>query len=289
MTTCTARRSGLAGYTIDRCRCPACGKAQRDYCNRRNRLLAYDQWEPYVDAGPARRHVRGLMEAGVGWQHIARMTGVANGAVSRLLYGDQQRPPSRRIRPVTAAKLLALELDLGTFADGAQIDATRTRRQIQGLVAIGWTLTEQSSRVGWSVSNYQKLSTARLVVAGTARAVDDMHRELSGTPAPDSVAARRARSTAARHGWAPPAAWDDETIDDPSMTPDRGGDGVEVVDEVAIRRVIDGEARYGDLRPVERQQLIRDHARRVPNLAKRIGMSGGQYKRWVAELCEEAA
>lgn len=284
MKPCTARKPGLAGYTIDACRCSACTRAQNAYNNRRNRLIAYQKWEPYVDAEPARQHVRALMSAGMGWMHIARIAGVPNGAISRLLYGDKLRPPSRRVRPFTAAKLLALHADFDTLADSSRINATRTRRQVQALVAIGWTLTEQGRRIGWLTSNYQKLTCATLVEAATARIVDRMFEELSGTPAPDTVSARRARDTATRHGWVPPAAWDDETIDDPAATPNLGGVGADIIDEVAIHRVIDGHARYGDLTLLERKHLVQTYAPKVPNLAQRIGMSGGQLKKWVAEF-----
>jgi hypothetical protein len=288
--TCSARKSGLAGYTIDACRCPVCTGAQRDYCNRRNRLLAYQQWEPYVDAEPARQHVRSLMAAGMGWMHLARITGVPNGAISRLLYGDKQRPPSRRIRPYTAAKLLAVHVDLDSLADGASVNAVGTQRRSQALAAIGWTITGQANRLGWYVNNFHKMAVKQThVTASTARAVADLYDELSGTPAPPSAGQQRALAAAARNGWAPPAAWDDETIDDPATIPNVGGEGRDVVDEVAIRRVLDGNARYGDLKLAERRELIRLNHGRIPNLGQRIGMSGAQYKRWVAELCGAAA
>lgn len=290
MTTCVAKRSGLAGYTIDGCRCPTCTTAQNAYNARRRRLLAYNQWEPYVDAEPVRAHVRSLMAAGMGWMHLARVAGVANGAVSRLLYGDAQRPPSKRVRPGTAAALLAMRADLHTLADRAMIDATGTRRRAQGLAAIGWSLSEQARHIGWTVNNYHKMATRQnLVAVATARMVADMYRRLSATRAPDGMSAQRSIANAAKHGWAPPAAWDDEDIDDPGAAPNLGGNGFDVIDEVAIRRVIDGHARYGALRLPERRELIRRYHDRIPNLCNKIGMSGTQYNRWVAELCETAA
>jgi hypothetical protein len=74
----------------------------------RERQILYGRWQPYVDAGPARQHLRTLAAAGIGWRRAARLSAVSTGAVSKILYGGPgQRPPSQRIRPQTAAAILA--------------------------------------------------------------------------------------------------------------------------------------------------------------------------------------
>jgi hypothetical protein len=206
----------VASYKWRRCRCAGCYEANRTYERRRNRLLAYGRWQPYVDAEPVRRHVRGLMAAGMGWQHIARMAGVPGGSLSKLLYGQGARPPSRRIRPGTAARLLAVRPTLQTLAAGARVDPTGTRRRMQAMAAVGWPLGEQARRLGRGLSNYSKTLDSRWCTAGTARAVAGLYEQLSMVPGPSG----RSRQRAGSLGWAPPLAWDD--IDDPACRPKLG-------------------------------------------------------------------
>ncbi|WP_067487397.1 hypothetical protein [Actinomadura hibisca] len=209
----------LTGYKIRLCKCDACTAANTRYVNRRTRLIAYGQWQPYVPADPVRTHVHELMEAGLGWKRIAALSGVSTGGVSRLLYGDglRGRPPSRKLRPGTAAALLAVRADMDTLADGALVDATGTRRRIQALAALGWSLSRQARRLDRVVANYARILTYQQVTAATARQVRALYAEWSMVvPTPcgrDGV--RRSRNDAARKGWLPPLAWDEDLIDLP--------------------------------------------------------------------------
>lgn len=207
----------LTGYKIHRCRCDACTAANRRYVNRRERLIAYGRWEFMVDAAPVREHVHALGARGLGWKRVAKLSGVSNGAMSKLLYGDRGHglAPTKRVRPATATAILAVRADLDTLADGANTDAAGTRRRIQALACLGWSLSEQARRLGWSVQNYSILQRRQKVGAKTARAVRALYDELSMTPAGDRPGAERARRDAARKGYLPPLAWDDDLIDLP--------------------------------------------------------------------------
>lgn len=169
------------------------------------------------------------------------------------------------------------------------IDPCGTVRRLRGLIAEGWTASRLADLLGADVRHVSRLylddTLARRITRATARAVRELCDRIGHDAPPDGTAADRSRSRAERNGWVPLYAWDGVNIDDPRARPHLAED----VDEVAIRRVIDGHARYGDLRLAERRELIRQHHGRVPNLSTRIGMSGAQYKRWVAELCEVAA
>ena len=57
------------------------------------------------------------------------------------------------------------------------------------------------------------------ITVKTARTVSAMYDRLSMQPAPESITAARTRLWASRKGFAPPLAWDDETIDDPMAEP----------------------------------------------------------------------
>ena len=102
------RPHGRARYVVDHCRCAVCQAANSAYENRRNRLKAYGQWTPYVNAAPARAHVQQLSAAGLGWRRVAEISGVPPGVISKLLYGSKTRGPSKRIRPETEVALLAV-------------------------------------------------------------------------------------------------------------------------------------------------------------------------------------
>lgn len=88
------------------CRCDLCRAANSAYEKARAQRV-----EPsYVPAGPARAHLVWLSEQGIGIKSIAKVAGVSHGALSKLVHGDYGRrtPPSRRIRPQTAERILAL-------------------------------------------------------------------------------------------------------------------------------------------------------------------------------------
>ena len=102
-----------ACYVLDRCRCTPCATANTASENERNRLKAYGRYHRYVDAYPLRLHVQELREAGMGLKTIAERSGVAHGALWKLMYGKRQpdgsQTPSRRVLRQTAEKLYALD------------------------------------------------------------------------------------------------------------------------------------------------------------------------------------
>ena len=209
------------------CRCGPCARANRAAENERTRLIAYGRWEPYVDAGPTREHLRALGEAGIGWRRAATLAGVSTGSVSKILYGGPGgRPPAQRVRPETEAAILAVYPAPALLAGRAPVDATGTRRRMQALVACGWSQARLAARLGVLPSNFGDVMYRRpTVTAATARAAERIYDELWDKAPPESahrekIAASRARRYAAARGWAPPLAWDN--IDDPQALPAEG-------------------------------------------------------------------
>lgn len=243
------------------CRCYACSWAQAQEWTRVARLKAAGQWQPFVDADPARRHVRALMAAGMGWKRIAAASGISSGTLTKFLYGRPElgRPASKRIRPATAAKLLAVQLDVH---DNACVDATGSRRRAWALAAIGWSLSYQARRVSRSVSNYCDSLKRDQILAGTARQITALYEELSMTPAPASQGASRARREAAVAGWPPPLAWDDDTIDDPAVAPAAclevvtADDATNYADPVAVGRACAGKLPWSRLTRAEKAEVV---------------------------------
>lgn len=88
------------------CRCEPCRQSNRDYEKERSQRT-----EPaYVAAGPARAHLAWLSTHNIGLKTISKISGLSHGGLSKLVHGDYGRgmPPSRRIRPATAERILAL-------------------------------------------------------------------------------------------------------------------------------------------------------------------------------------
>lgn len=260
MKTCIAPRPGLSGAKRHGCTCNDCSAASRQHAAQRNRLIAYGRWQPYVNAEPAREHVRSLMAAGLGWMRIAKLSGASPSTVSKLLYGKSGKPPSKRIRPETEQRILAITATPELLADPALIDGTGTRRRMRAMAAVGWSLAYQARRLGRDTSNYTRILNKEDVPVEvvTMRAIADLYTELCAKPVPQGHYADRIRRRAADEGWPGPDAWDNATIDDPASQPNTVlPDPDEVVDDVAIERVYRGKASWRSLYWPDQVELYR--------------------------------
>lgn len=257
-----------ACYVLDMCRCEPCSNANAVYERNRLRQKAYGRWNGLVDATPAREHVKRLQAAGMGLKRITEKSGVSGGTLSKLMYGIKdaegniKRKPSSRIKPETANKILTVDVDL---AAGARLDNTGTTRRLQALVALGWSQAEIARRIGINQGNLVDLIHGRRqVTRGTydrARALyDELSMRLPPTDTREQrTSATRARNTAARYGWLPPLAWDDELLDDPTHKPVLERKAVthdELVDEAAIYRRMHGD-RSVRLSKADAAELVR--------------------------------
>lgn len=226
----TDREHGYARYKLDGCRCYTCGYARALYEERRQRAIAYGTWQPFVDAEPVRQHVRDLQACGLGLRRIAEAAGVDRKRLQALLNGRSERGtgPQEKVRPQIAAAILAVEPSFDMLGPKTVIDASGTRRRLQALVSLGWSQAKLADRLGWTPGNFGALMREPRTVVATARKVRTLYDELWNQAPPedshrDKVAASRARNHARSRGWFPPMAWDDDTIDDPTAQPDRGG------------------------------------------------------------------
>jgi hypothetical protein len=192
------------------------------------RLKAYGQWAPLVDAQPAREHVQALQASKIGIRRIAALAGVPAPAISKLLYGQPSagKAPTKHLRPERAAALLSVKVELESLAEATPMDGTGTRRRIQALVAIGWSIPMVAQKAGVSVVTARYCLNGNQVHVRTFKAVRDLYEQLWNQSPPEGdrntrASATKARNTAAKHGWAPPLAWDD--IDDPAAEPEGVG------------------------------------------------------------------
>jgi transcriptional regulator with XRE-family HTH domain len=214
--------------------CAPCRKAGSKYVTNRERQIAYGRWNPWTDAAPVRAHIEQLQASGLGWRRIADLAGVSRNTVNKIIYGRKGKPPSQRVRPETATKILAVVADLTTLGDHARVDATGTHRRLQALVAIGWSQTKLAARLGIDIGNFNTMLHQRdAVLVETARAVRDLYEQLWDTPPREAThgerqAASRSRNYAAARGWVKPMGWDDDAIDNPAAEPQSTGPAARV-------------------------------------------------------------
>lgn len=276
------QHGSYACYVHDKCRCHPCAAACAAWARHNTRQKAYGRWDNYVDAGPSRAHIRSLMAQGMGLKRIVATSSISQGLLWKLIYGKRQpdgtRTPSVRVRKDTEARILAIRLNL---ADGVSIDATGTRRRIQGLVCLGYSVSHIAERLGWTSANFHGLLAHQgQVTVATAKAVADLYDALSMTPNRASdhrgkIARSRAVRYAAAMGWVPPLAWDEDTIDDPYTEPEDADE----VDEIAVGRALGGH-RTAALTKPERTEVVRrwqSSGRPLAELERATGINPHRY------------
>lgn len=226
----------------DGCGCTPCLDAARRH-DKRTRINTEHGTSSYVDAAPARAHVELLLtDLTIG--QIEARSGLNRMSLYALL-GRSGRKPSRRITRKTEQALLAITPRRVDPRDhGILVDPTGTTRRLQALMALGWPGAHLVERLGWSHRTLWVLTASPGPIrAATRDDVLELYRELSSqTPEPSKWVTLRRRLSRER-GWAPPAAWDDDEIDEPGATPyghepepvrrtDRSAHAVELVEDL---------------------------------------------------------
>ncbi|MDN5768879.1 MAG: hypothetical protein L0H96_26040 [Humibacillus sp.] len=171
----------------------------------------------YVDAGPIRDHVAMLLAAGASKRAIADAAGISATAMTQLVHRGQ-----RHTQRATAARLLAVRLeDIQRRPTGRGfVPATGTRRRIQALQAIGHAARTIGSEAGVSAAVVHNLTVqaGEWVSARNRDAILTAYDALWARPGSSKQTATMSRTK----GWAPPLAWDDDTIEDPAARPNHG-------------------------------------------------------------------
>lgn len=226
-----------ACYVLDKCRCEPCSKANSTAETQRERLKAYGRYHKYVDAYPVRLHLAELAAYGVGAKTVAKLSGVSNGAITKILYGTYAttntgksagrngvgefvRGPARRVLRRTAERIYEIEPIPANLPPNVT-DHERTplaRLHLRALVALGWSMSKLGSRLGIGPSNMGPVvgvdGEGRPLSRATVDKIEALFAELCMTPPPedshrDRIAASRARGFASQRGWLPPLALGD--------------------------------------------------------------------------------
>ncbi|GGM55732.1 hypothetical protein GCM10012275_28560 [Longimycelium tulufanense] len=189
------------------CTKPA-GIYTRGYCKRhyRKRLL-YGEYG-YRDAESARAHVRQLRALGWTYEQIAEAAGISAWVAHHL-----DTRPKRHVKAETERALLAVPLV--PRASHRPVSHIGTQRRVRALMRMGWTTEEVARRAGIKVRTLRTVISRGGMSYNIHLRVARVYDELSHTPGPSGGAAGKARHL----GYAPPLAWDDDTIDDPNATP----------------------------------------------------------------------
>lgn len=156
------------------------------------------------------------------------------------------------------------------------VDSIGVVRRLRALGALGWTSTEIAAHCRFSPDYVARLrgGASKRVLMATALTVYDVYAELADRLGPSSIARRRA----ARVGWAPPLAWDGDTIDDPDAVPFTAV--AAPVDPVAVQRAIWGDrVALGRADRVAAIRLLGGYGLGATAIAARLGMHPRQVQR----------
>lgn len=239
--TATVRREAphhdnLTCYTDYRCRLPEC--VDRYNARNRERVRAHKTgaWAGLVDAGPARAHIRRLLQDGMSAEAIARLADVSVHSVLDIMrpHPSKRRGRRRRITPDVEQKILAVRAD--DRASG-RISSTGTVRRIQALVAVGWPVTRIARQAGLSCANAHELLQRPRVYVSTARTIavvyDELRRKKPEKHGVTKAHVTVAKNRAARLNWPPPSYWASQpgAIDDPEFVPEYGKTRLQIIAE----------------------------------------------------------
>lgn len=210
----TARAKGRPAQGVPGCGCAPCRVAENSYDKRRRYLNATGR-PRMIPAEPVTRHLDTLFAAGAGWTQLAAITGVSSSTLSKL-----RRRQQTIIRPAVAARILAIKPGAAN-PPGRRIPAVGSIRRVHALMAASHSVRSISDAIGIDHTLMCDLLNARStnISRPIAEQIANAYRQLGGRQG-TSV---RSRLRAERSGWAPPAAWDDDQIDNPDAQPDWTG------------------------------------------------------------------
>lgn len=153
------------------------------------------------------------------------------------------------------------------------IDITGTRRRVEALATLGWSMAELSTMLGHERTYLRKLITLNKsgeIYKTTAERIDALYQRLCMVRATDTDkhtlgwngCRERTRRWALKRGYAPPLAWDDIDNDtepvlygDNKITRSR-----DEIDEAVVLRVLAGErlkTTYAERREIVRRARAR--------------------------------
>lgn len=175
-----------------------------------------------IPADEAAAHARRLVACGVPPKEISERSGVSVSSVRNLIAGRMER-----MERANAEAILGLPIPKGDYEATEEMlcDATASRRRLQALGVCGFPRLILAREIGISSHVVGDIRDGRQdrVLLSTHRAIESVYDRWWNAD-PKQFGARECEVTltkkrAAREHWAPPAAWDEETIGDPTAKP----------------------------------------------------------------------
>lgn len=195
---------------------------------RPQRLSATYQWQKKwrLDAakgqlrttGPAKAqaHVQALVtNYGVSVRSIAEIAGTGPQIISEL-----NRGICTGMKVTTEHRILAIRAqDIFNRPNArGSVPAIGARRRLQALMVMGWRHQDLAPLLGFRTANLNH-QAGDWISKQKHEGVKELYDRLWNVKGP---AGQQSLSRIAKAGYAPPLAWDDDTIDDPNAVPDLG-------------------------------------------------------------------
>lgn len=236
----------------------------------------------YVGAAPVRARLQALVDAHVPVRALGRVTGLSATTVRKILDGDQPR-----VQRATAARVARMSPgDVYANQSTGHVPRVGAARRVQALLALGWP--HHALGAAGIVNSAQIIgASGDLITVQRWRQVRDVYDRLSMCPGPSP----ETRGWAAKLGYHPPLAWDEEGIDDPTVMPGRDATTARredcVIDEVAVARAAASVGASGSLTATERTAVLRVMASRGASdaqIAEHLGVVDRTILRWRTQL-----
>lgn len=202
------RHSKRSGYLAG-CRCTPCYDANRAWTKAYRYRASLNGGATTIDATQVREHLTMLSQA-MSLNCVELVSGISRSTLRAVRLGKV-----KRVRPVTARAILAVSLDQSDLGRH-WMDARSTRRRLQALHALGYSVESLEKMTGFSKANMRRVmfGDRRMVHGETAdkvRAAYETHsmRLPVASNRFEQGHITRARTRAERLGWPPPLGWDD--------------------------------------------------------------------------------
>lgn len=220
-------KHGRSGYSHHNCRCDICKaahtRAKKEYTLRKLRGIPTSYPLEQV-----RDHYETLRASGLSLRQIARAAGISKTSLERL--NRNREAVSSWVSPRVAEALFSVNPNEAEPLDGRRIDAGPTKRRIQALVAIGYTLVDIEGFLGAATGSLSRLLVSANVTYGMSKTIAALYEDLENTPAPEGRTQKIALNMARKKGWHPPAAWDDIENDTEPATTERDTNKIDLED-----------------------------------------------------------
>lgn len=235
-----------SAYQHDSCRCDDCTAANTKAKKAYVLDVARTGRRRSVEAGPVRAHLRKFIDANLTYPQISKATGVPTNTLRSIVLGvpepDGTRRTIKRVSARNSERILATPPPDRPDPKGKGVDPTGARRRLQALMALGWSGHRIATHAGVSRSTiFNVLADKPLHASVRDRIItayqDMQHLLPEARDEGEARAITRTLNRARKAGWAPPAAWDEEDLDNPeapeptATTDTRRADYEEVFDE----------------------------------------------------------